>query len=157
MNANNQDRKILVSACLYGECTRYDGKCKPINDDLFKFWKKSGVLIPVCPEVLGGLSTPRPPSEIRGDRVINSENRDVTENYIQGARLALEVAQKNNVLFAIFKDNSPSCGSTHIYDGSFRNRKISGKGICVRLLSENGIVVLTENDMEKAKLLFNEK
>ena len=157
MNTDNRDRKILVSACLYGECTRYDGKCKPINNDLFETWKKNGVLIPVCPEVLGGLFTPRPPSEIRGGRVINSEGRDVTENYIQGARLALELAQNNNVLFAIFKDNSPSCGSTHIYDGSFRNRKISGEGICAKLLSENGIIVLTENDMDKAELLFNEK
>lgn len=156
MIADNRNKKILVSACLYGKCTRYDGKCKPINDDLFEIWKKSGVLIPVCPEVLGGLSTPRPPSEIRGDMVINSEGKDVTENYIQGARLALETAQKNNVLFAIFKDNSPACGSMHIYDGSFRNRKISGEGICTKLLSENGIVVLTENDIEKAKLLFNE-
>ncbi len=150
-------KKILVSACLYGYCTRYDGKSNLLRDKTFMEWKNRGLLVPVCPEELGGLSTPRKPSEIKDGRVINSAGEDVTENFESGADKALKIAKENNVLFAILKDGSPSCGCKQIYDGSFTNTKISGSGVCAKHLLENGIVVLSENDMLTAKILFNEK
>lgn len=150
-------KKILVSACLYGYCTRYDGKSNLLRDKTFMEWKNRGLLVPVCPEELGGLSTPRKPSEIKNNRVINSDNEDVTENFEKGADEAVKIAKENNVLFAILKDGSPSCGSTQIYDGTFTGTKISGSGVCAKKLLQNGIVVLSENDMLTAKILFNEK
>ncbi len=150
-------KKILVSACLYGHCTRYDGKNNLLLDNTFFKWKNRGLLVPVCPEELGGLSTPRKPSEIKDNRVINSDGEDVTDNFERGANAALKIAKENNVLFAIMKDGSPSCGSTQIYDGSFTGTKINGSGVCAKLLLQNGIVVLSENDMLTAKILFNEK
>lgn len=150
-------KKILVSACLYGYCTRYDGTACMLRDKTFLEWKNRGMLVPVCPEELGGLSTPREPSEICGERVINKADTDVTEAFERGAAEALKIARENNVLFAIMKDGSPSCGSRRIYDGSFSGTSISGSGICARLLLENGIVVLPETDMAAARVLLNEK
>lgn len=150
------DKKILVSACLYGYCTKYDGGNNLLIDKTFLGWKNRGILIPVCPEELGGLSTPRKPSEICGELVKDSDGNDVTACFIKGAEEALRIAKENNVLFAIMKDGSPSCSCKHIYDGTFSKTKINGAGICARLLLENGIVVLTENDMQTAKILLNE-
>ena len=147
--------KILVSACLYGKCTKYDGGNNLLKHPLFLKWKNMGELIPVCPEVMGGLSTPRPCSEIRGDRVVNSEGADVTENFLEGARKSLEIAKENNVVFAILKEGSPSCGCKKICDGTFTGNKISGMGITARLLTESGIVVFDENDMDLARLLHD--
>ncbi len=84
------------------------------------------------------------------------DGTDVTENFVRGAEEVLRLAKENNVMFAIMKDGSPSCASKQIYDGSFSGRKIKGTGICARLLIENGIVVLSENDIETAKVLLNE-
>ena len=146
--------KILVSACLYGKCTKYDGKSNLFKHPLFLKWKNKGELIPVCPEVLGGLSTPRPCSEIQGDRVVNSEGRDVTESFKKGAEEALKIAKENDVVFAILKQGSPSCGCKKIYDGSFSGCKISGMGVTARLLTDNGIVVFDEDDIMLANLLY---
>ncbi|MDO5311186.1 MAG: DUF523 domain-containing protein [Clostridia bacterium] len=150
-------KKILVSACLYGYCCRYDGRSNLLRDKTFLDWKNRGLLVPVCPEVLGGLKTPRLPSEISDGRVINREGEDVSAQFNKGADEALKLAKENNVLFAIMKDGSPSCGCKHIYDGSFSGTKINGSGVCAKLLLENGIVVLAEDDMFTAKILFNEK
>ena len=147
--------KILVSACLYGECTKYDGTNNILKHPLFLKWKNKGELISVCPEVLGGLSTPRPCSELCGDRVINSEGVDVTEQFAKGAREALKAAKENNVIFAILKQGSPSCGCKKIYDGTFSGNKISGMGVTARLLTDNGIVVFDEDDMALAHLLYS--
>ena len=147
-------RKILVSACLYGECTRYDGKNNILKNPFFLRWKNMGALIPVCPEVMGGLKTPRPCSEICGERVINEKGEDVTENFEDGARKALDTAKKNNVLFAILKQGSPSCGCKQIYDGSFTGVKKPGTGVAARLLLDNGFVVFDENDIATANLFY---
>lgn len=157
-NTNNiPKKKILVSACLYGHCTRYDGESQLLRDKTFLEWKNRGMLIPVCPEVLGGLTTPRSPSEIRDGKVYNMEGDDVTEQFQKGAYEVLKIAKDNHVIFALLKDGSPSCGCKHIYDGSFTGKKISGSGICARTLLENGVLVLSENDMTSAKVFLNEK
>ncbi len=146
--------KILVSACLYGECTKYDGANNILKHPLFMKWKNMGELIPVCPEVLGGLSTPRPCSEIKDGRVINTEGQDVTDNFNRGAEEALKIARENGVTFAILKQSSPSCGCKKIYDGTFSGNKISGMGVTARLLTDNGIVVFDEDDIHLANLLY---
>ncbi len=138
--------KIIVSACLLGEACRYDGKSKPC-ETVIKLSEKYE-LIPVCPEVLGGLSTPRPPSEMQSDgRFINSENKDVTENYINGARITLKIAKENGCKLAVLKEKSPSCGVHFRYDGTFSGTLINKSGITASLLRENGITVLSEDDI----------
>lgn len=146
--------KILVSACLYGECTKYDGGNNILKHPLFLKWKNMGELVPVCPEMLGGLPCPRKASELCGDRVINTEGADVTAMFGKGAEETLRIARENNVIFAILKQGSPSCGCKKIYDGTFSGNKISGMGVAARLLTDNGIVVFDENDMALANLLY---
>ena len=145
--------KILVSACLYGFCCRYDGKSNILKDKAFMALKNAGLLIPVCAEELGGLSTPRIPSEIVGNKVISKEGKDVTAEFEKGAQRVLEIAKKNNVRVAILKEGSPSCGSKRINDGTFTGTKISGEGVLARLLIENGIPVFNENEVHLAMVL----
>ena len=145
--------KILVSACLYGFCCRYDGKSNILKDKAFMALKNAGLLIPVCAEELGGLSTPRIPSEIKGDKVFSKEGKDVTAQFEEGARRVLEIAKKNGVRVAILKEGSPSCGSKRINDGTFTGTKISGEGVLARLLIENGIPVFNENEVHLAMVL----
>ncbi len=147
--------KILVSACLYGFCCRYDGKSNLLKDKLFLSLKNSGRLVPVCAEELGGLSTPRIPSEIKDGKVFSKEGRDVSEEFSTGAMRALEIAKKNRVRVAILKDGSPSCGSKRIKDGSFNNVDVPGTGVLARLLIENGIPVFSENEVHLALVLAN--
>lgn len=136
---------LLVSACLLGICCRYDGACKP-NTDVIKLREKF-VLIPICPEVDGGLPTPRTPSERVGDRVLMRDGKDVTENYLAGARAALERAESFSASAAILKARSPSCGSGEIYDGSFSGRLISGDGVAAEMLKKAGVAVYTEDEI----------
>ena len=138
---------ILVSRCLLGEPCRYDGRSKP-HQRVMEL-EKGYRLVPVCPEVLGGLPTPRPPAEIRPDgRVVNREGQDVTREYEEGAQQALELAVREGCRTAVLKENSPSCGCREIYDGSFSKRLIPGQGIAARLLTEHGIRVLGESDVD---------
>ncbi len=139
--------KILVSACLLGEPCRYDGKSKP-NSAVISL-KENHILIPVCPEVLGGLKTPRIPAEVQGEKVVRSDGCDVTKEYLKGARITLDIAKKEGAQIAILKSKSPSCGNKQIYDGTFSRRLIDGKGITVKHLEENGIKVIDENELEK--------
>lgn len=133
---------ILVSACLLGECCRYDGKSKP-NGGVIALQKKYR-LIPVCPECLGGLQTPRPPAEICGGRVCTKDGTDVTAQYILGAERTLEAARLGNCRLAVLKEKSPSCGMGKIYDGSFSAVLTDGNGIAAELLLKNGITVIGE-------------
>ena len=136
--------KVLVSACLLGIKVRFDGKSKA-NEELIEKLNNYEFL-PVCPEVWGGLPTPRVPSEIINDKVINKDGIDVTDNYMRGAIETLELARKFNIKKAILKSKSPSCGKGKIYDGSFNGTLVDGNGITTRLLIENGIEVLTEDE-----------
>jgi len=135
----------LCSACLLGIKCRYDGESKP-NDKVIELAKKE-ILIPVCPEQLGGLPTPREPAEQRGEKVVTRSGRDVTKNFAKGAEQVLELAKLFNIKEAILKQKSPSCGCGKIYDGTFSNRLIEGDGVTVVLLKKNGIKVITEEDM----------
>lgn len=150
----NKKNKILVSACLIGEKCRYDGNANLCVDKFFEKWMNDGVLVPVCPEVMGGLPTPRHPSEIKNGKVINNHNEDVTENFVSGAEAALETAKENNVVMAILKEKSPSCGSSFIYDGNFCGSKIKGMGITAKLLSDNRIKVFSEENIQEAKEFY---
>ncbi len=140
-------KKILVSACLLGIPCRYDGKSKP-NQQVICLKDKYD-LIPICPEVLGGLPTPRIPAEIQGNRVIRRDGIDVTLEYERGANKALEIALENNCKIAILKAKSPSCGKGEIYDGAFTKKLISGNGIAAKLLEKNGITVINESELHK--------
>lgn len=139
--------KILVSACLLGEPCRYDGKSKP--NEAVILLKEKHTLIPVCPEELGGLKTPRIPAEIQDDKVIRADGYDVTKEYINGAKITLDIAKRECVEIAILKSKSPSCGNKQIYDGTFTRTLIDGKGITVRLLEKNGIKVINEQELIK--------
>ena len=139
--------KILISACLIGDKVRYDGKSQyhPLIKELLEKYE----LVPFCPEVEGGLKTPRVPSEVRGERVINKEGKDVTAQFNSGAEKALNICKYLNITKAILKDNSPSCGSTLIHNGLFDGRMIKGKGVTTKLLESHGISVYSENEIEK--------
>lgn len=137
---------ILVSACLLGVCCRYDGASKP-NESVTKLREKF-ILIPICPEVDGGLPTPRTPSEEVGDRVMMSDGTDVTANFRLGAEVALDRARSFDCKAAVLKARSPSCGSDSIYDGTFSGTLTNGDGVAAALLKKNGIDVYTEDEIE---------
>ena len=139
--------KILVSACLLGIPCRYDGKSMP-NEKVMAL-KEKYTLIPVCPEIYGGLPTPRTPSERVGDLVLMKDGKDVTENYNRGADATLKIAELNGAKIAILKAKSPSCGKGMIYDGSFSGTLTSGDGVAAEKLTRVGITVLTENEIDK--------
>jgi len=107
----------------------------------------SGEAILVCPEALAGLPTPRDPVEIRDGRVVTERGRDLTDDFVKGARLVLEICQKYGATEAILKSNSPSCGSGVIYDGSFTGKKVMGDGVTAALLRENGINVTSSDEL----------
>ena len=127
--------RILVSACLLGENCKYSGGSN--RDETVLMWKtkleqeKKAEFIPICPEVAGGLSTPRTPAEIRGERVVTRDGRDVTAEY------------------AVLKERSPSCGSGTVYDGSFSGTLTAGDGIAAALLKKNGVMVVGESQAQK--------
>ena len=143
----------LVSACLTGQPCRYDGASVPVAAIRELFGR--GEAVPVCPEVLGGLATPRTPSERQPDgRVVNREGRDVTAEFRLGAEKALAVCQEAGCTCAILKARSPSCGKGIIYDGSFSRKLVPGNGVCAELLMQKGIRIITEEEylMQKNKI-----
>ena len=139
--------KIMVSACLLGDNVKYNGG-NNYNKELICFLKNYDI-IKICPEVMGGLSIPRSPCEIVGDRVLNNLGEDKTKEYIKGASRVLEIVKKENIKIAILKEKSPSCGSKTIYDGKFSHSLTNGEGITARLLKENGVLVLNEENYKE--------
>ena len=139
--------KILISACLVGDNCKYNGgnNLNPQLEALLEEYE----LIPFCPEVEGGLSIPRNPSEIKGDRVVMDNGKDVTREYELGARKALMLCLYLKIKIAVLKERSPSCGTHQIHDGSFSNKLIDGMGITAKLLKENGIKVYSEDQISK--------
>ena len=148
--------KILISGCLFGWHVRYDHGDIPCEDEIFLKWKSEGRLVPVCPEVFGGLPTPRPDSQRIGNKVIACTGPDVTAEYEQGAIEAVRLAKDNRVKFCIMKEDSPSCGSTMIYDGTFTDKKIAGQGLAVQYLRAAGFTVFNENELAKAAQLLSD-
>ena len=139
--------KLLVSACLLGVGCRYDGKSNQLPQ--YKRLLKEHTCIPVCPEQLGGLSTPREPSERRGDRVVMKSGRDVTAEYRRGAEEALRLAELFGCGTAILKEKSPSCGSGQIYDGTFTHTLTEGDGLMAQMLKKKGVEVYGESQLEE--------
>ncbi len=145
----------MISACLAGRECRYDGSGArdEVVDDLIR----RGQSVLVCPEVDGGLGTPRAPAEIVGGdgravlegraRVVNADGEDVTDAYLEGARRALRAARQTGATGAILKARSPSCGCGHIYDGSFSKTIIEGHGVTTALLEANGMTVVSDEDL----------
>ena len=140
-------RKILVSACLLGICCRYDGRGNPYDAVLSLLNRDDITLIPVCPEQLGGMSTPRIPSERRGERVVNRAGEDVTSQFIRGAEEALRIAKLYGCQVAVLKERSPSCGCGRIYDGTFSGKLTDGDGVTAELLRREGIKVYGESQV----------
>lgn len=146
---------ILISACLLGENCKYSGGSN--RNEMILKWRekllreKRAVFIPVCPEVMGGLPTPRTPAEICGSRVLTKDGQDVTEEYKKGALEALRIFEKYGCCLAILKERSPSCASTEIYDGSFSGSVTAGSGIAAGLLKKRGARVCGES--QAAELL----
>lgn len=137
--------KIIVSACLLGEPCRYDGKSYP-SQEVIDYIKDKQVY-PVCPEVLGGLSTPRSSCEIICGEVISKQGTNCTLQYMKGANEVLTLAKINNIDIAILKSKSPSCGYGEIYDGSFSSKLVKGNGICAEMLVNNGIKVINSDEI----------
>lgn len=150
-----------MSACLIGQKVRYDAKDCLQSHPLFQQWIKDGKVIAICPEMAGGLPTPRPPSEIefgktsedilKGQgKVLTIKGEDVSLEYIKGAEKALDLVRKNNIRVAILKARSPSCGSKNVYDGTHTGTLLTGMGVTARLLSENGVEVFDETEIDLA-------
>ncbi len=143
--------KYLVSACLAGERCRYDGNSNTIN--ALQELVENGDAVSVCPEILGGLTIPRPRCELRinengSTKIISENGTDFTEEFITGATLSLEIAKKNKITIAILKSKSPSCGCGMIYDGTFCGNLTTGNGITADLFIKSGITVFTEKEFD---------
>lgn len=157
--------RILISACLLGERVRYDGRAAARQSDLLERWRAEGRLVPVCPEVAGGLPVPRPRAEIVGAgqgagvvagtaRVVTEHGDDVSDAFLAGARSALAAARRTGARMAILKAGSPSCGVFELADGTFSGTKIAGRGVCAALLAAHGIAVFDEHHLDDAARLL---
>lgn len=152
-------QKILVSRCLLGHRVRYDGGASGPFDSL-QAWLDEGRVVPLCPEVAGGLPTPRAAAEIPGGQggevldgqasVLTTEGEDVSAQFLSGARQALELVQQHGIRIAILKANSPSCGNLQTYDGTFSGVKVSGEGVTAALLKRHGVQVFSELELAEA-------
>ena len=138
--------RILISACLVGDNVKYDGgnNKNPLIDKLLEKYE----LVPFCPEVEGGLPTPRHPSEQKNGGVINDLGEDVTEQFERGAELAYNICLFLKIKKAILKERSPSCGVHHIYDGTFSHKVIEGSGVTAQYLKEKGIEIFNEDEID---------
>ena len=135
----------IVSACLAGTNCRYDGS-NSLNEKVANLVKE-GKAIPLCPEQLGGLPTPRKPCEQKGDRVYDKSGNDLTDLFYNGAGGVLKLAKLLNCKEAILKSYSPSCGCGKVYDGTFTHTIVKGYGVTAKLLQDNGINVKTEKEL----------
>ena len=139
-------KTVLVSRCLFGERCRYDGASRPCPG--IEKLRERFVLVPICPECDGGLPTPRPAGERRGDRVETKDGRDLTPFYRRGAEIALAKAKETGATLALLKSKSPSCGVGMIYDGSFSGRLTEGDGVTAELLKVNGIAAFPDTELD---------
>lgn len=151
--------KILISACLIGENVKYDGGHNALDSGILSKWHDDGILVPLCPEVLGGLDVPRPACEvIKGTRTVVGKNgEDVSVAFAKGARESLKIAKEEGVCMAILKARSPSCGKDVIYDGTFTSTKVEDSGITCKLLQESGIPIFSEEELELAYAFWKSK
>ena len=155
--------KLLVSRCLLGHKVRYDGGAHGPSDGaairLLQSWQDEGRIVPLCPEVAGGLPTPRPPAEIPGGQggavlegrlpVLTDDGTDVTAAFVAGAEIALRLVQQHGLRVAVLKARSPSCGNTHNYNGHFNGTLVAGEGVTAALLKRHGVRVFNETQLAK--------
>jgi len=158
-------QRILVSRCLLGHRVRYDGGASgPF--DLLEQWIAEGRVVPLCPEVAGGLPTPRAAAEIPGGQggevldgvatVITTDGEDVSAQFLDGARQALALVQRHGIRVAVLKANSPSCGNLLTYDGTFSGVKVSGEGVTAALLKRHGVQVFSELQLPEAEMALTQ-
>lgn len=145
---------LLISGCLLGLCCRYDGACRPLPAKELRALQKKFHLIPVCPEQLGGLASPREPSERRGERYYSRSGEDVTAQYLRGAAETWKLAKLFDCPAALMKEKSPSCGFGKIYDGSFSGVLIPGNGAAAELLARRGVRVYGERRIQELLSAF---
>ncbi len=153
--------KILVSRCLLGHPVRYDGGSSGPFDRL-ALWQAEGRVVGLCPEVAGGLPTPRPPAEICGGQgaevlageaqVLTVQGEDFTAAFVRGAQIALRQVRAHGIRIAVLKANSPSCGNREIYDGTFSGVRVRGEGVTAALLRSEGVLVFNEHELDEAAL-----
>lgn len=152
--------RILVSACLIGWPVRYDGGTKTLADPRLAQWSAEGRLVPLCPETMAGLATPRPPAEIAAGataaevlagtaRITQPDGGDPTAAFVEGARIALATATVRGCRFALLTEGSPSCGASLVADGSFSGTRRPGEGVTARLLRDHGIAVFAAADIDE--------
>ena len=146
--------KVIISACLAGDNCKYNGG-NNLNQKMMDFLKAHEI-IKVCPEVLGGLPTPRPSAEIVDGQVMTTEGKSVRKEFMKGAQLAFEIVRKENPDLIILQSRSPSCGINQIYDGTFSGRKIPGHGLFAELCIKAGYKVLDIEDIEEIKRMSDE-
>lgn len=144
---------ILVSACLIGCQCRYDGNAN--TNALLQQWFLEGKLMPICPEVLGGLATPRPSCEIQNNNegklcVVTKDHQEVTAAFEKGAQVSLDIGKAVGAHMAILKSRSPSCGYGQIYDGQFCKQLVEGNGLTAELLASHGLKIYNEDNFETA-------
>ncbi|NIC04961.1 DUF523 domain-containing protein [Billgrantia bachuensis] len=153
--------KVLVSACLLGKRVRYDGGAKTLSSEILEKWQAEGRVVSVCPEVDAGLPTPRAPAEIiAGDgagvlagsaQIVDRCGENLTEAFLKGASLALQLCRRHGIKVAVLTEHSPSCGSTQIYDGSFSGTKRPGAGVTATLLRRHDVRVYGQHEIAEAQ------
>lgn len=153
--------KVLVSACLLGRRVRYDGDAKTSSSEILARWQAEGRVVPVCPEVDAGLPTPRAPAEIVGGdgagvlagsaQVIERGGENLSGAFMAGASLALRLCRQHGIKVAVLTEYSPSCGSTHIYDGRFSGTRRPGIGVTTALLRRHGVRVFSQHEIVAAQ------
>ena len=142
-------KPLLISACLLGAACRYDGQSRPLDAETLEKLKARFALVPICPEIFGGLPTPRPPAERTAAGVFTQAGADVTEAYARGAAEARRLAALLGCEAALLKARSPSCGSGAVYDGSFTGTLRPGDGVTAEALKAAGVAVYTEADLDR--------
>lgn len=141
-------QNVLISACLLGVDCKYNGSNNKLDDEIIHSLKEKYNLIPVCPEIMGGMPTPRNPVEIKGGKVFDYDGEEFTKEFEKGSEEVLKLAKLYNSSIAILKENSPSCGSNYIYDGTFNHQKIKGMGIAAQKLSKENIKLFSEENVK---------
>lgn len=160
-------RKILLSACLAGQPVRFDGADRTMTAPLLSRWRDEGRFVIFCPEVAAGGAVPRPPAEIIGTgggagvldgtaRVVEPDGKDVTALFLDGARMALDLARREGCGAAILQARSPSCGQGMIYDGAFAGQLVAGAGVTTALLERHGILVVGPDDLATLEIWVSE-
>ena len=141
-------QNVLISACLLGVDCKYNGSNNKLDDEIINLLKEKYNLIPVCPEIMGGMPTPRNPIEIKDGKVFDNDGVEFTKEFEKGSEEVVKLAKLYDTTIAILKENSPSCGSNYIYDGTFNHQKIKGMGIAAHKLSKENIKLFSEENVK---------